>query len=118
VVDALARYLARLPAVRVRSATAGTGGLWRVKLAIDVDHPLAWRMVQELGYALNYVSIAESPSARFYPLSPPPYMNGGPHRFLSWIVEPASPRVSPDDVRDRLEGRLPEVSDDHVAWHP
>jgi hypothetical protein len=28
-------------------------GLWWVKFTIDIEHPLAWSIVQELGHVLN-----------------------------------------------------------------
>jgi hypothetical protein len=49
-----------------------------VKFAIDIEHPLAWSVVQELGHVLNYVSLEERLPTVFMPVSPPPYMNGGP----------------------------------------
>ena len=31
-------------------------GLWWIKFGIDIEHPLAWGVVQELGHVLDYVS--------------------------------------------------------------
>jgi hypothetical protein len=68
-------YLSKVPAV---SGTIGSGlaenGNWWVKFAISIDHPLAWRVVQELGHVLNYLSLEERLPAVFMPVSPPPYM--------------------------------------------
>src|SRR5450755_2652632 len=93
----LLEYLSKVPAI---TGPIGTGssedGRWWVKFLIDVSHRLAWRVVQELGHVLNYLSVNEKLPAVFMPVSPPPYMNGGPHEFLSWVIES---KVNDFDVR-------------------
>lgn len=49
---------------------------WWFKFSIDVEHALAWQTVQELGHVLNYLSTNERLPTLFFPVSPPPYMNG------------------------------------------
>lgn len=71
-------YLRRVPGIDPRMGQATEGDRWWVKLVIDVRHPLAWRVVQELAHVLNYLSVEERLPAVFKPVSPPPYMNGGP----------------------------------------
>jgi hypothetical protein len=98
---------------------AGAGGersLWWIKLAIDIDSPLAWRAVQELAHVLNCLSLDEPLATSFKPVSPPPYMNGGPALFLSWIVENTDATMSPERVAEWLEARLPAPVDDVKAW--
>src|SRR5690242_7775210 len=58
--QSLIDYLTKAPAI-VGPIGSGVNkkNLWWVKFAIDIDHPLAWRVVQELGHVLNYVSINE-----------------------------------------------------------
>jgi len=51
-------------------------GRWWLKVTIDIDHRLAWNVVQEPGPVLNYVSLDERLPTVFMPVSPPPYMNG------------------------------------------
>jgi len=72
--------------------------------------------VQELGHVLNYVSVEERLPARFYPVSPPPYLNGGPEEFLSWIIENTEPDYSPELARQWLESRLPNPVNDPQQW--
>ncbi len=43
---------------------------------------------------------------RFYPVSPAPYLNGGPKNFLSWIIENTDREFTPDNMKEWLEGRL------------
>ena len=54
--DALKKYLGRVPAIET---AIGSGffenGCWWVKFTIDLDHPLAWNVVQEFGHVLNYI---------------------------------------------------------------
>jgi len=115
-------FLARVPAVEVNDlpsrgfGSGGDGGTWWVKFTIDIDHELAWHAVQELGHVLNYLSLDERLASSFQPVSPPPYLNGGPEEFLSWVIE------APDDLRpgtlaDVLEGRLPKPVEDEAAWY-
>jgi hypothetical protein len=98
----------------------GTGvfknGRWWTKLIIDIKHPLAWRVVQELGHVLNYVSVNERLPTVFMPVSPPPYMNGGPEDFLSWVIECKDKDFLPKDCAEWLEGRLPKPASKLAKW--
>ena len=78
-----------------------------MKFRIDITHPLAWQVVQEIGHVVNYLSLDEKLPTIFYPTSPPPYMNGGPEEFLSWVIENTSKEFTPDSMKEWLEGRLP-----------
>ena len=79
-------FLVRVPAVSVISA-GEENERWWLKLAIDIEHPLACRVVQERGHVVNYVSSDERLPTVFMPVSPPPYASGGPREFLSWAIE-------------------------------
>ena len=50
----LKEYLSEIPGI-VGSLGSGIfdDGRWWVKFAIDIQHELAWRVVQELGHVLN-----------------------------------------------------------------
>lgn len=110
-------YLRKVPSI---SGSIGSGffenGCWWVKFAINIDHHLAWNVVQELGYVLNYVSLDERLPTVFMPVSPPPYMNGGPREFLSWVIESKDKDFSPGECTQWLEGRLPRPVDDPAQW--
>ena len=113
----LRAFLERVPAIE-KSMGTGTSddGLWSVKFSIDIDHALAWNVVQELGSVLNYISLEERLPTVFKPLSPPPYLNGGPRDFLSWVIESTDPAFKPDKCREWLESRLPNPVDDPSEW--
>jgi hypothetical protein len=115
---ALLAFLARIPAIGAKQSI-GSGrfenGNWWVKFTIDIDHPLAWSTVQELGSVLNYLSLNERLPTVFMPVSPPPYMNGGPE-FLSWVIESRDADFSPDAAAEWLSGRLPKPVDDPTQW--
>ena len=115
--EALTEYLQRLPAV---SGSIGTGhfddGGWWVKFSIDTSHRLAWHTVQELGHVLNYLSLNERLPTVFMPVSPPPYLNGGPAEFLSWVIECRDREFTPGTVMKWLEGRLPRPVDREAEW--
>lgn len=115
----LLEYLKKVPAIdpSIGSGTgSGEGSLWWVKFIIDIDHPMAWRIVQELGHVLNYVSLNERLPTVFMPVSPPPYMNGGPSNFLSWVIEARDPGFTPADCAEWLEGHLPRPVEDPEQW--
>jgi hypothetical protein len=101
----LKEFLSRVPAIK---SSIGYGldddGYWWLKVSIDID-PLAWNVVQELGHALRLPTV-------FKPVSPPPYMNGGPRDFLSWVIECRDKDFQPSDCAEWLEGRLPRPVDD------
>ena len=113
----LLAYLSSLPAVQ---QPLGQGeesdGCWWVKFGINTEHPLAWRVVQELAHVLNYLSAEERLPTVFKPVSPPPCMNGGPEQFLSWVIECNDPDFSPADAARWLEGRLPRPVADLSQW--
>lgn len=110
-------FLSRVPAI-VFPIGKGTSedGRWWVKFPIDLDHELAWNVVQEFGHVLNYVSLNERLPTVFKPVSPPPYLNGGPREFLSWVIECDDPQFAPAKCAEWLEGRLPNPVDDLTSW--
>lgn len=117
----LVDYLTRLPAIETdRTPMRGFGSgldddLWWVKFGIHLDHPLAWNVIQELGHVLNYLSPSERLPTVFKPVSPPPYLNGGPRRYLSWVIECPLADMDPATVADWLDSRLPSP-DDESEW--
>jgi hypothetical protein len=120
--DALRDFLLRIPAIQINDTPSrgiGVGAndqFWWVKFGIDVAHPLAWRVVQELAHVLNLLSVDEPLPTIFKPVSPPPYMNGGPEEFLSWVIECPVHAMSPEQVAEWLEGRLPRPVEDLDQW--
>jgi hypothetical protein len=110
-------FLSKVPSI---TGTIGCGvsakGEWWAKFTIDITHPLAWNVVQELGFVLNYLSLDERLPTVFKPVSPPPYLNGGPQDFLSWVIECASSDFTPATCTEWLEGRLPSPVDDLSQW--
>jgi hypothetical protein len=114
----LTEYISRIPAIKVPVAT-GTDeqGFWWIKFKIDIENSLAWHVVQELGCVVNYLSINERLPTSFYPVSPAPYLNGGPSDFLSWIVESMEKDFKPGTLMKWLEGRLPRPVDDLEQWN-
>jgi hypothetical protein len=119
----LLHYLCRVPAVEYNETPSlgiGTGDDadgWWVKFAIDIEHPMAWSVVQEFGHVLNYLSLNERLPTVFKPVSPPPYLNGGPREYLSWVIECNSADMTPGQIAERLEGRLPRPVDDMSKWN-
>ena len=115
--EKLLAYLQRVPSV---SGSIGSGkfenGNWWVKFSLDITHPLAWNVVQEFGCVLNHVSLNERLPTVFMPVSPAPYLNGGPTDFLSWVIESKDASFKPGTVADWLEGRLPNPVEDPAQW--
>ncbi len=113
----LIEFLEKVPAI---IGAIGTGsendGRWWAKFEIDIHHQLAWHTVQELGHVLNYMSLDERLPTSFYPVSPPPYMNGGPEEFLSWVIECHNPEFKPGTCAEWLIGRLPNPVEDLQQW--
>ena len=112
-------YLCRVPSVQqpIGRGHLESGGWW-VKFALDISHRLAWNVVQEMGHVLNYLSLDERLPTVFMPVSPPPYLNGGPANFLSWVIESHEASFAPRQVAEWLEGRLPRPVDDDEQWRP
>ena len=113
----LTNYLEKVPAIE---GSIGFGSnddtTWWVKFTINLSHEFAWHTVQELGHVLNYLSLHERLPTAFYPVSPPPYVNGGPHDFLSWVIECEDSTMRPGTVAEWLTGRLPRPVEDENEW--
>lgn len=116
----LTEFFKKVPSVGEQGLLAhGADGehAWWFKFNINLDHPLAWQTVQELGHVLNYLSTNERLPTQFLPVSPPPYMNGAAKGFLAWVIQCNHPDFSPDVVCDWLEGRLPNPVEDEAQWN-
>lgn len=117
--DRLHEYFSKVPSVqKERIDSYGSDGkqAWWFKFQINVDHPLAWQTVQELGHVLNYISKNERLPTQFLPVSPPPYMNGIARDFLCWVIQCNHADFPPDVVCDWLEARLQNPVDDEAQW--
>jgi len=113
----LIEYLEKVPAIQKPIGKgADKDGFWWIKLSIDIDNQLAWQVVQEIAFVVNYISVNERLPAIFYPVSPPPYLNGGPREFLSWVIETKDKDFRPGTLMKWLEGRLPRPVDDLSQW--
>nr|WP_284444904.1 hypothetical protein [Acinetobacter sp. ACZLY 512] len=117
--ERLYQFFSKVPSIQQQRISAhGTNGehAWWIKFSIDTEHALAWQTVQELGHVLNYLSTNERLPTQFFPVSPPPYMNGEAKDFLAWVIECDHPEFSPDVVCDWLEARLPNPVEDESQW--
>ena len=117
--NTLLDFLRQIPSIQMQIGF-GTldDGCWLVKFGIEISHPLAWHIVQELGHVLNYLSMDERLPTVFMPVSPPPYMNGGPEDYLSWVIESKRPDFTPTDCKKWLYGHLPRPVNDISQWEP
>lgn len=119
---ALLDFLACVPSIVATDAPShgfGSGAgrtIWWVKFSLNLNDPLAWNVVQELAHVLNYLSVDEKLPTIFYPVSPPPYLNGGPKQYLSWVIECPLSAMHPATVADLLKSRLPDPVDDLTQW--
>ena len=111
-------YLEKIPAINSPIAK-GTDeeGFWWIKFQIEIENEYAWSVVQELGCVVNYISINERLPTAFYPVSPAPYLNGGPIDFLSWVIETKDREFKPGSLKKWLEGSLPNPVDDLEQWN-
>lgn len=112
----LIQYLERMPAVGFINCGSDEEGFWWVKFKIDIDNEYAWNVVQELGCVVNYISVYERLPTIFYPVSPAPYLNGGPREYLSWVIETKDKDFRPGTLKKWLEERLPNPVDDLEQW--
>lgn len=74
-IERLGLFLDSVPSVETISYECPEDGKWRLKIRLDIDHPLAWNVVQELGHILNSISTEEKLPMVFMPISAPPYLN-------------------------------------------
>lgn len=99
-------YLRTVPGILEDIETGDDEGYWWVKFRIDVDHPFAWNVIQNFGYVLNNLAVNRPLPTRFIPVSPPPYSNGGPDQFLSWVIRAENTEITSEEVRNWLEGKI------------
>ena len=115
-------FLARIPPVQTNDTPWGGFGSgignfgWWVKFSLDIEHPLAWSAIQEMGYVLNGLALSERLPTVFKPVSPPPYLNGSPRDYLAWVIECQDRAMRPGSIATWLEERLPKPVDDIAAW--
>jgi hypothetical protein len=114
--ESLLSFLAKIPSLSGSIASGVDDGMWWVKFAININHEIAWKTIQELSYVLNYLSVEERLPTSFYPVSPPPYLNGGPESYLSWVIENTDKEFTPHKAFEWLESRLPDPVDDLDEW--
>jgi len=113
----LIEFIKRIPSVNPSFASGiYDNGNWWIKFSLDIKHKLAWNVVQELGHVLNYLSLDERLPTLFYPVSAPPYLNGGPEVYLYWIIESTDTSFHPQLATEWLESRLPDPVDDIAEW--
>lgn len=114
--ESLLLFLSKIPSLSGSITSGIEDGIWWVKFAIDINHGIAWKTIQELGYVLNCLSVEEHLPTNFYPVSPPPYLNGGPESYLSWIIENTDAEFTPQKAFEWLSSRLPDPVDDLSEW--
>jgi hypothetical protein len=115
--EALENYLLRIPAIKPSIDTGFfEDGNWWAIFNIDIHSPLAWQVVQELGYALNDASFDNPLPIAFMPVSPPPYLNGGPSEYLSWVIQSKRPEFSPAQCAEWMIGQMPRPVEEVEQW--
>ena len=112
----LLNIIEKVPGVNKPISYGYQNNLWWVKFSINIEHCLAWIVIQEFGHLLNYMSVNDRLPVRFYPVSPPPYINGGPKDFLSWVIDSEDESFTPDLLKQWLEARLPDPIEKEEAW--
>lgn len=112
----LKAFLDKIPGLKVMSFNKTLDYKWWVKFDIDISHKLAWHIIQELGFVFNYISLTEKLPTVFMPVSPPPYLNGGPEECLSWVIESRISYLDPKYIVDVLEERLPNPVEEEDQW--
>ena len=112
----LAALVEKLPGVGWVSKGVTKDSFWWVKFRLNLDDPMAWQVVQELGFVLNYISLEERLPTVFMPVSAPPYLNGGPQECLDWVIESKYNYIDPAQIAKALEGRLPAPLQERAAW--
>jgi hypothetical protein len=115
-IEKIKDLLLKIPCIKDVYVSEKKKPFWWLKFSIDIDSNIAWNVVQEFSHILNYISVDEKLPTRFYPVSAPPYMNGGPKDFLYWIIEPTIPFVDSNIIYDFLIGRLPEDLEKEENW--
>lgn len=113
----LINFVSKIPGINDPIASGYyENGNWWLKFSINIKHPIAWNVVQELGHICNFLSLNEPLPTAFYPVSPPPYLNGGPEDYLYWILESTNTDFKQDTMFHWLEDRLPKPVSDLNAW--
>lgn len=112
----LVDLLNKIPTIRVISSDIGVYSKWWIKFGIDINYKLSCRVVQELGFVLNFISLRELLPTTFKPVSPPPYLNGGPDECLTWVIESEVAFLDPNYIAAVIAERLPNPLNDEQQW--
>jgi hypothetical protein len=86
---------------------------WSIDFTIDLDHEIVWNVIQYFGYICN---CGGKQGLLFLPMSPPPYLNGGPYTHMSWSILCKNLDFSLADFLQILEEYLPVPLDDFEQW--
>ena len=93
----------------------------RSPLVAFTDQPATGRSSPDASahkpHVLNDVSVSEKLPTVFKPVSPPPYLNGGPHEFLCWVIESEYNYIDPEWIAQELQNRMPRPVDDLAQWN-
>ncbi|MFT0211004.1 hypothetical protein VQ643_00105 [Pseudomonas sp. F1_0610] len=112
----LVDFVSKLPGVSIIASEVTRDAYWWIKFDIDSSHPLVWRVIQELSFVFNSIALSDPLPTVFKPSSPPPYLNGGPEEFLSWVVESTYNYIDPTWIKEAIENVLPNPIDDITQW--
>lgn len=113
----LTELIAKIPSISIISSDVTKDGYWWIKFDIDSSHKLAWYVIQELAFVFNGIALSDPLPTTFKPSSPPPYLNGGPEEFLSWVVESTYNYIDPIWIKETLENVLPSPIGDETQWN-
>lgn len=105
--------LERVPGVAYLGGGGSVDRGWWASFDIDIEHPLAWQVVQQLSHVLNFVAREEDLPTILTPLAPTTI--GGPKTSLSWAID-VGPDYPPAACAKQLEALLPAPVEDESEW--
>ena len=114
--ERLRAVLSRIPGATVLDSSPPAAPLFWIKFRIDLRSPVVWNVIQELAFVLNDLSVEERLPTLLMPVSPPPYLNGGPEEFLAWVIESRIEFLDPGQIATMLEARLPKPLEKPDGW--
>ena len=107
----LIALLSRIPCLSKFDSSGIDFRYWWVGFDLDIQSPIAWRVIHQLGWYLNTQS-----SEMMLPTVFKPMPGERCDEPIRWQIASTAPRFDPADVASWLSGKLPQPISDEKAW--
>jgi hypothetical protein len=107
----LIALLSQIPSLKNFDSSGVDFRYWWVSFEMDIDSPIAWKIVRKLGLYLNTMSAEMLLPTVFKPIP-----GEWPDDPMRWEIVSTAPRLNPTDVASWLSIKLPSPLGEESSW--